>query len=198
MSFVDGFYSFHLEITDPDRNVFHTHRVKLPRHPQESDHFLLSRILAYCHSYRHDQQFSRGLFEPRDPAIFLHDVTGKPLLWADVGCPEAKKLKRALKSAPDIECRVYFFSDDQILRFCHYLRGSKSNWIDSVQFFKFSHNLLNEMATLLDLRMTLAVTIVDTVLYLDFQGRQFEENLPPLNMWDHFQSSLDTLPEIPL
>jgi len=41
-------YTFDIELSDVDRNVYETLSVRVARHPSEAEDYLLARVLAYC------------------------------------------------------------------------------------------------------------------------------------------------------
>jgi len=116
MSFAAAFYNFSITLNNAEQGVFCRFRIKVPLHPLESLEHLSARMLAFTHCYREGQAFSSVLFEPKEPTIWHKDVTGDVLLWAQVGCPDRKKLEHSLRSAPLAEHRIYFFHPEQVER----------------------------------------------------------------------------------
>lgn len=195
MSFAAAFYNFSVELSHADRDVYAHFRVKTPRHPNESLEHLFARMLAFCHCYREGQSFSGGLFEPKEPTIWHKDITGELLLWAQLGCPERKMLETALRSAPTAEHRIYFYEEQQIGDFCHMLRGSRSNWVEKIQFFMISPSLLEQLVPLERSSPSWNATFVDNRLYLNADGAELEGEILPVEIWEAFQESLLSSPE---
>jgi uncharacterized protein YaeQ len=187
VGFVEGFYTFQVELTAPENGVYVKFREKIARHPEESDRRLVGRVLSYCHSYCEELTFTRDLFDTSEPTLLATDVTGEVLRWIQLGCPELKKLKKALRAGPQCDYRVYFYSPKQIDQFCQYMKGSKSNWIDSCHFFKIRQNSLEELAEMLELKNSWGVTVVDNTMYISVGEQVFEIGIEPLNMWKFFQ-----------
>lgn len=190
MSFAAAFYNFSVELSHADRGTYAHFRVKTPRHPNESLEHLFARMLAFCHCYRDGQSFSGGLFEPKEPTIWHKDITGGLLLWAQLGCPERKKLETALRVAPNAEHRIYFFEEQQIGEFCHMLRGSKSNWVAEIPFFIISPSLLEQLVPLERSSPSWVATFVDNQLYLDADGTELVSEITQVEIWEAFQESL--------
>lgn len=189
MAFVEGFYTFQLEVSHPLEGLYERIRIKTPRHPEESAQYLAARVLAYCHCYREGQEFTQGLFEERQPAIWHKDILDQVLLWVDIGCPGEKKLKRALRESAE-EYRVYFFTDEQRLRCCQYLRGSRTNWISGIRFFQLPEERIDELAEGLELKNEWSVTFMDQVAYVAANDRQHELEIRELDLWHEFQISI--------
>lgn len=190
MSFVAAFFNFSIDLSNADRSVYCQFRVKVPQHPLESLEHLYARVLAYCHCYREGQLFSGGMFEPKDPTIWHKEVTGDLILWAQIGCPDRKKLEAALRSTGQTEHRIYFFDDRQVGEFCHMLRGSRTNWVEPIQFFMLPHELLEQLVPLSHSSPRWSVTFIDNRVYLSIDGTDLESEVLPVDIWGEFQASL--------
>ena len=190
MSFAAAFYNFSVDLSHSDRGIFTRFRVKTPLHPNESLHYLFARVLSYAHCYREGQAFSGGLFVPEDPTIWQSDVTGDVLLWVQVGCPTRKKLEKSLKAWPKAEHRVYFFDPLQIHEMCHMLRGSKTNWVEGIQFFMLPSHVLESLIPLANSSPTWQATFIDNRLYLTCDGHELEGDVLAIDIWTAYQESL--------
>jgi uncharacterized protein YaeQ len=193
MSFVEAFYSFTIELALPERDIYTKLRLKIPRHPHESLHFLYARVLAFLHAYRPGQEFSRVLFEPKEPTVWHKDVTAELLLWLEVGCPDETKLQRAIRRRPPPELRVYFYEPSQINEFCHQLRGSTTNWVEPVQFYTIDPAILEALVPLEHSSARWSANFVDTMLYLTVDEHDLAAEISPVDIWERFQSSLETV-----
>jgi len=190
MSFAAAFYNFSITLNNAEQGVFCRFRIKVPLHPLESLEHLSARMLAFTHCYREGQAFSSVLFEPKEPTIWHKDVTGDVLLWAQVGCPDRKKLEHSLRSAPLAEHRIYFFHPEQVPEFCHMLRGSKTNWVQDIQFFMLPEKIIAELVPLSRSSPEWLVTYIDDRLYLTCDGAEFEAELRSIDIWSCYQDYL--------
>jgi uncharacterized protein YaeQ len=190
MSFAAAFYNFTVELSHNDRDIFTRFRVKTPLHPHESLEHLFARMIAYVHCYREGQEFSRGLFEPKEPTIWQRDILGDTLLWVQVGSPDRKKLETTLRAHPQAEHRIYFYEQEQIAQFCHMLRGSKTDWVKEIQFFLIPSALLEALVPLERSSPLWNVTIVDDELYLTCDGTDLQDKVVTVDIWAAFQDSL--------
>ncbi len=192
MTFVLAFYSFNLEITNSDSGVYHKARVKIPRHPQETLEQMYARVLAFTHSYEEGIEFSRGMFELREPSLWKKDVIGDIISAVEVGSVDLEKLHRALKRRPIPRYSVYFYDQAQMQKFCHGMRGSTTNWIEDIHFFWIPPTLLQAIIPLEKSSSTWSLTFVDGTLYLTVDGTALETSITTLDMWAQFQESLGT------
>lgn len=192
MSFAAAFYNFTVDLSHNDRDIFTRFRVKTPLHPHESLEHLFARMIAYVHCYREGQEFSRGLFEPKDPTIWQKDVLGDTLLWVQVGTPDKKKIETTLRAHPQAEHRIYFYEPDQIAQFCHMLRGSKTDWVKDIQFFLIPTPILEALVPLERSSPLWNATIVDDELYLTCDDTELQARISSVDIWAAYQDSLLT------
>jgi uncharacterized protein YaeQ len=190
MGFVAGFYGFQVELNNTERGVYEKLRFKLARHPEESLYQLCAKALAYTHSFREGEEFSTGLFAPKEPTLFHKDATGALLLWVNVGCPSYEKIERALRHHRGAEFRVYFCSQQEVTEFCHLLRGSTSNWVKDVQFYALPESLLHALAEVDRSRLTWSVSFIDQCVYLQEHELSLQGEMPQLDIWKLYQQSL--------
>jgi uncharacterized protein YaeQ len=190
MSFVAAFYNFTVELNNADRDIYTRFRVKTARHPYESLEHLYARMIAYCHSFREGQSFTQGMFEPKEPAIWLKDVIGETLLWIEVGPVDKRKLEITLRSSPQAEHRIYFYSSEHVHSFCHMLKGSKTNWVKDISFFLIPPEFLEQLIPLEHSSPLWTMTCVENRIYLSCDGVDSECDLAPINIWDAYQDYL--------
>jgi uncharacterized protein YaeQ len=190
MTFVAGFYSFIVELSDIDHGRYTTLRFKLARHPDESDEFLVARTLAYIHSYQEDLKFTRGLFEAREPALWRHSPTEEILDWIEVGIPPRDKIERALRHHSSARFAVYFHAPEQIAEFCYFLRGSKTNWVEPIAFFLLDRDLLESLAGTLSSSNRWSVTLSENTFFVTIGSTSYEGPLKHVDIWEEYQHSL--------
>jgi uncharacterized protein YaeQ len=190
MTFVAAFYTFSVELNVADRGLYTSFRLKVPRHELESVQHLSARMIAFLHCYRQGQTFTQEVSDPKEPTIVLKDTIGELLLWVHVGEIERRKLELSLKQNPGVPHSVYFFDEVQIHNFCHALRGSKSNWIEHVQFLLIDPEFLAQLAPLERTSPSWVATFIDEQLYLSIDGVDFESPLRSIDMWDEYQKQL--------
>lgn len=198
MSFAAAFYNFTVDLSHNDREIFTRFRVKTPLHPFEPLEHLFARMIAYVHCYREGQEFSHGMFEPKEPTIWHRDVIGNTLLWVQLGAPDKKKIEITLRSQKDAEHRIYFYEPSQISQFCHMLRGSKTNWVKDIQFYLIPPALLEALVPLERSSPLWNVTIIDDEIFLTCDGTELQAHIESVDIWDAYQESLAHDPEVTL
>lgn len=190
MTFVAAFYTFTIELNHSDRNVFTSFRIKIPRHELESREHFYARLIAYTHAYRPGIQFNEGVSDPKEPTISHRDEIGAMHLWIELGAPDKRKLELSLKQHQHAEHRIYFFEPDDIEDFCHHLRGSKTNWVESVLFYQLNSQLLASLIENESSSPHWTLSFIDNRIYLSVDGVELESEISSIDIWSAFQASL--------
>ncbi len=190
MSFVDGFYTFNLEISDTLRNVYVKVREKTPKHPEETLLHLFARTIAFSHSYENELEFSKGLFDVKEPAIWRKDILGNIQTWVEVGIPEQKRFERALRSDENASFRVYFYNNTDVKSFCGRLRGSETNWVSRVQFFKIDPEILEQLTSFGNVRQNWSITFLEDVFFISSDAGELHGYLHPIDIWREYQNEI--------
>jgi uncharacterized protein YaeQ len=155
-------YVFEVRLADADRGVYETLAVRAARHPSETAEFLLTRLLAYCLEYTEGIAFSKGLSDPDEPAISVRDLTGALQRWIEVGAPDAARVHKAAKAAPEVV--VYAHRDvDQLLA---RLAGERIHRAGAIRIRAIDRDLLSALVARLDRRMSFDLAVSDRTLYL--------------------------------
>jgi uncharacterized protein YaeQ len=149
-----------------------------------------ARLIAYLHSYRDGISFCDANLNPKLPTIWLKDTVDTVVLWVHVGAPDKRKLELSLKQNTQAEHRVYFYQEEDIARFCHHLRGSKTNWVKDIECYQIEARLLEELETQERTSPEWSVSFIDDRMYLTIDGQDFESTISRIDIWEAFQDSL--------
>ena len=156
-------YSFEINLSDLDRNVYQALAFRVAQHPSETDAYLLTRVLAYCLEFREGLSFSKGgLSDPDAPALAVHDLTGALLRWIEIGVPEPARLHRASKASPQVA--VYSHKDValQLAR----LGTEKIHRATEIQIESFDPEMIASLTARLTRRMSFDLVVTERQLYL--------------------------------
>ncbi len=160
-------YNFDIQLADADRHVYETLALRVARHPSEAPEYLLTRLLAYCLEYTEGLTFSSGgLSDPDAPALAVRDLTGALQRWIEVGTPDAARLHKASKAAPQVA--VYPHRD--VGAWLERLRGEKIHRAAAIEIHVFDRELLSTLAMKLERRMTFDMSISERHLYITVAG----------------------------
>ena len=145
MALASILHRFRIALSDIDRDVYKKIDIRLAKHPSETDHYLLTRVLAYALNEGENLEFSPlGLGDPNQPALIQKGSHGI-LLWIEIGNPSARKIHKASKAAKVV--KIYTYKDPEVL-----IREIHENKIfnsSELKIFAFSPGLLNRLADLL-------------------------------------------------
>lgn len=159
-------YSFNIDLANADRGVYQPLELRVARHPSESEAYFLTRVLAYCCEFAEGIAFSNGLFEPDEPTVAIRDLTGRLLVWLDVGVPEAARLHRAGKAAP----RVVVYTHKSPQQLVARLAGERIHRVEFLEVYALDPAWLAGVAAKLERRMSFALTIAEQNMYLSIGG----------------------------
>lgn len=96
-----------LQVSDLDRNYYHSHSLTLARHPSETDERLMVRVLAFALFAHEALAFGRGLSSDDDADLWRKDLTGDIELWIDVGLPDEREIRKACGRAQRVVVLAY-------------------------------------------------------------------------------------------
>jgi uncharacterized protein YaeQ len=155
-------YVFEVRLADADRGVYETLTIRAARHPSETAEYLVTRLLAYCLEYTEGIAFSKGLSDPDEPAISVRDLTGVLLAWIDVGAPDAGRLHKAAKAAPDVAVYVHRDPGQLLSR----PAGERIHRAEALRICAVDLALIAALVERLDRRMDFDLAISDRTIYL--------------------------------
>lgn len=157
---------FDVRLADADRGVYETLTIRAARHPSETAEFLVTRLLAFCLEYQPGIAFSKGLSDPDEPAIAVRDLTGQLQAWIEVGAPDAARLHKAAKAAPQVA--VYAHRDLESL--LSRLAGERIHRAPELRICAVDPELLTALVARLDRRMDFDLAVSEQTLYLSLGG----------------------------
>jgi uncharacterized protein YaeQ len=167
MALSSTMYTFDVNLSDVDRNVYESLNVRAAQHPSETAEALVTRLLAYCLEYTEGIAFSKGLQEPDEPAVLVRDLTGKLVKWVDVGTPDAARIHRASKLADAVA--IYTHKDAAAL--VRQLGAERIHKAERIPIFGVDRALVADLVEALDRRMKLDLMVTEQTLYVTLGAR---------------------------
>ena len=166
MALTATIYTFDIDLADSDRQVYESLALRVARHPSETEEYLVTRVLAYALEFTEGIEFTRGLFEPDEPAIAVRDLTGAMRAWIDIGAPEAARLHRASKAVR----RVVVYSHRDPAQLLGRLAGARIHRGDGLEVYAIDRSLIAGLTARLARRMAWSLAVQDRELYLTTGG----------------------------
>ncbi len=162
-------YVLTIDLADMNRGVYETLELRVARHPSETAEYMLVRVLAYCLEYGEGIALTEGVSSGDEPAIVVRDMTGRVTGWIEVGMPDAARLHRGSKLAG----RVAVYTHRDVRQLLTQLAGEKIHHGADIPVRAFDRPLVEEIASLLDRRSSLAISITDGDLLISIGERTF-------------------------
>ena len=163
-------YTFAIELSDADRNVYQSLELRVARHPSETAPFMLARTLAYCLEFQDGIVLTDGVAAADEPAVLARDLTGRITAWIEVGAPTPERLHKGSKQAP--RCAVYAHRDPA--PWLAQLAGEKIHRAADLPVYSFERQFMDEASAALGRRARLALSVTGRHAYLEVDGRHFE------------------------
>lgn len=170
-------YNFDVELADADRRVYESLALRVPRHPSESEEYLVTRLLAYLLEYVEGIEFSRGVSDSDEPAIVVRDLTGAITTWIEVGTPDATRLHKASKVARRVA--VYVHKDPA--QFLRQLAGERIHNSEALELYAIDRALVGALVGRLDRRVAFSVSVTDREVYVSIGAENLTGAVVRLN-----------------
>jgi uncharacterized protein YaeQ len=130
-------------------------------------------MLAYCLGYAENLEFTRGLAESDEPALWAHDLTGALGAWIEVGNPSGERLHRARKACPHVA--VYATRDPRIQ--LENYRSENIYRADTIEVLFSSPEFITVLQSGLSRRNSWMLSRSDGVLYLRSDSQELPTSL---------------------
>jgi uncharacterized protein YaeQ len=163
-------YVFDIDLADADRQHYDTLSLRVPRHPSESEDYLVARVLAYCLEHTEGIEFSNGLSDPDQPTISIRDPTGSIRTWIDIGAPDAARLHKASKAAQ----RVAVYTHRDPTQWLRQLSGERIHRAAEIEISSFTRALVDGLTAQLARRLAMTVSIADRHVLVALDGMVLE------------------------
>ena len=166
-------YTFAIELSDADRNVYQSLELRVARHPSETLDYMATRLLAYCLEYTEGIALTDGVSSGDDPAIVVRDLTGRLTAWIEIGLPSAERLHRGHKLAG----RAAVYTHRGITQVLGELNGHGIHRAGDITVIELDRTFVTALAESLDRRSALSLSITEGQLYVDVGDRHLESHL---------------------
>jgi len=153
-----------LQISDMDRNYYAEHLLTLARHPSETDERMMVRLLAFALHADEMLNFTKGLCDDEEPALWQKSFSDEIELWIDVGQPDERRLRKACSRAERV-C-LYLYGGRTAEQWWQ-RNASKLQRFTNLTVIELSETSCQEMTNLVQRSMQLQCTIQDGELWLN-------------------------------
>jgi uncharacterized protein YaeQ len=178
MALTATLYTFDVQLSDVDRNVYETLSIRAARQPSETEEYLATRVLAYCLEYTEGITFTKGLAEPDVPAVEVRDLTGALKAWIEVGTPDAERLHKASKASPRVV--VYTFKDPANL--LRQFDGTRIHRAEAIALYAFEPAFIASFVERMTRRTSVELAITERHLYLTIGDTTLDSPVKSLSL----------------
>ena len=167
MALKSTIYKAQLQLADMDRHVYADHALTLARHPSENEERLMMRVLAFALHVAADDthgqlEFTKGLSDADEPALWHKDLTGQLLHWIELGQPDERRLLKAAGRAERVTVISYAASTPV---WWAPLKG-KLTRASNVTVWQVPADQSQALAALAQRGMNLQVTVQDGIVWV--------------------------------
>lgn len=166
-------YNLLIELADIDRAIYTTLDLRVARQPSESAEYMLLRVLAYCLEYTEGIALTQGVAAGDEPAVWVHDLTGKLTAWIEVGLPSAERLHRGSRAAG--KAAVYTHRD--VTQLLGQLSGQKIHRAEQIPIYAIDRQFVDELAALIERRTSMTIMVTERQLYVTVGQRSLTSAL---------------------
>jgi uncharacterized protein YaeQ len=173
MALTATMYTLAVQLSDSDRGVYETLDLRVARQPSETAEYMVMRILAYCLEFTEGIEFTEGVASGDEPAVLVKDLTGRITAWIEVGMPAAARLHKGSKLAD----RAAIYTHRELRQVLSQLQGEKIHRASEIPIISFERGFVEELASRLDRRTSLALTVTGRHLYVDAGGHSLSSGI---------------------
>ena len=159
-------HTFDVSLADVDRGVYEDLRLRVARHPSETDAFMMTRVLAYCLEYEEGIAFSEGISATDEPAVLVRDLTGRVTAWIEVGAPDAERLHQGSRLAE----RTVVYTHRDPAKVMAPWAGKRIYDAEAIVLHSFDPGFVDAAVAAIARRNTMTLSVTERQLYLELNG----------------------------
>ncbi len=166
MALTATIYTLTIELADMDRSVYETLNLRVARQPSETAEYMTTRILAYCLEYAEGIAFTQGVAAGSEPAVWIHDLTGRLTAWVEVGMPDADRIHRGRKLAG----RAAIYTHRDVGQLLGQLAARPIHEAASIPIYSFDRGFIEDLASRIERRTAIAISVTERQMYIELAG----------------------------
>ncbi|MGR5118033.1 YaeQ family protein [Vibrio astriarenae] len=155
-------YKFRISLSDMNRDLYTSSNLTIAQHPSENERRLCARILAYCHGYTEDLEFTKGLSTTDEPDLWEKELHGDIRRWVELGEPDLDRVKKASRIASSVSVYGYNTSVDQ---WWQQNQTKITGYCDGI--YQLDSDGLDQFGQVLTRTMDLSVMLSGNDIYVD-------------------------------
>ena len=156
-------YKVKLEISDCDRNYFHSHELTISCHPSETEQRMMVRLLAFALYASDDLSFTKGLCADDEPELWNKNLSGEIEQWISLGQIDEKQLRKSLGRSKQVIIMTYNGNKSSIWWEKNH---SKYSQLNNLQIHNIKTEDVTAMQDFVSRNMDLQLTIQEGIIWL--------------------------------
>jgi uncharacterized protein YaeQ len=173
MALPSTIFRFSLELSDLDRQIYESLQATVACHPSETEERLVGRLLAYALFYEPGLEFTKGICAGDEPDLWLKGADGRPLLWVEVGLPDAERLLKASRHC----AQVALVACGNSLLIWEREQLPKLAGVRNLSVVGIDRAFISELVSRLERNIRWSITRTEGSLYLAVADETLETNL---------------------
>ncbi len=173
MALPSTIYRVTINLSDIDRGVYETIQTTVAQHPSETAERLVARLLALAIFHEPDLTFTKGLCASDEPDIWVVGPDGKPVLWVEVGLPDAERIIKASRHVQ----RVALLACGKALANWEQQHLPKLEKTSNLYIVNIEQSFIINSAARLERVINWSVTITEGMLYLTIGNETYETHI---------------------
>ena len=161
---------FTVTLADSDRGVYETLDLRAAQHPSETDRYLVTRVLEAAREHAEGLDFTKGLSENDEPALWQRDLRGDLQAWIEVGSPSVERLHKASKTG----ARLVVYGWQRMPELAKEIASFGVHRAEELALHAVDPKLLDTIAATLDRVNKWDLAVSGGQLYLTIGGKLFE------------------------
>ncbi|WP_026971333.1 YaeQ family protein [Aliagarivorans marinus] len=162
-------YKFRIHLSDLNIDHYDSLSLTIAQHPSENPERMLTRVLTACLLAQKQPEMTKGLSEIDEPDLWVRTLDQQITLWVEVGEPTFDRLKKACRSAKQVD--VFSFNSKSDTWF-NQSQGKFSQL--PVKITQFNARDIEAFSALLTRTMDLSVTITGETAFINTESGDCE------------------------
>lgn len=164
---------FEVALADSDRDVYESLELRIAQHPSESDRYLVARTIARGLEHAEGIDFTRGLAEADEPAIWRRDLRGDLQAWIEIGSPSPDRLHKASKTG----ARIAVYAWKNVPQLARDITERGVHRREELELYALDPAFLDAVAATLDRVNRWELSRSGGAIYLSIAGKLFETTI---------------------
>ncbi|MBT7306745.1 MAG: YaeQ family protein [Gammaproteobacteria bacterium] len=174
MALKASIYKAELQISDIDRNYYHSHQLTIARHPSENEERMMVRLLAFIRHADERLKFTKGISTDDEPDIWQRSLSNEIELWIELGQPDEKRIRKACGRAEKVYLYLYGGHGAELW---WEQNSNRLGSISNLHIYNLPPEQRDELSILAKKNMALQVTIQDEEIWISSAEQSATINL---------------------